>query len=97
MTSAALAALSRPSGASEYPARPVTVVTGYGVGSGGDQACRLLCDQLGKQLGQPFIVTPRPGAGNLLAGRVVKDAIPDGYTLFAGNPSVFSSDRKSVV
>lgn len=91
MTSAALAALSRPSGASEYPARPVTVVTGYGVGSGGDQACRLLCDQLGKQLGQPFIVTPRPGAGNLLAGRVVKDAIPDGYTLFAGNPSVFSS------
>lgn len=73
-----------------YPEKAVTIITGYGVGSGGDLATRLVAEQLGRQLGHPFIVQTRPGAGNILAARAVKDAPPDGYTLLAGNPSVFS-------
>lgn len=72
-----------------WPSRPVKIVTGYGVGSGGDLAVRLVAEQLGKQLGQPFVVEAKPGAGNLLAARLVKESAADGHTLFAGNPTVF--------
>ena len=87
---AALAACPFGTWAQDYPRRAVTIVTGYGLGSGGDLAIRVVADQLTKQLGRPFIVLAKPGAGNLLAARTVKDSPADGYTLFAGNPSVFS-------
>ncbi len=72
-----------------YPNKPVRILTGYGPGSGADLAIRLVAEQLSKQLGQPFVIEPRPGAGNLLAARIAKDAPADGYTLLAANPAAF--------
>lgn len=85
---AALAAAGVSRGQS-YPGRPVRIVAGYGAGSGADLAIRLVAEQLGKQLDQPVVIDTKPGGGNLLAARLVKDAPPDGYTLLAANPAVF--------
>lgn len=89
LAGAAAATIAAPSSAQSYPTRTVKIVTGYSVGSGGDLAVRVLAEQLGKEIGQTVIVEAKPGAGNLLAARAVKSAPPDGYTLFAGNPSSF--------
>lgn len=67
--------------ADEYPTRPVKIVIGFGPGSGTDIVARMLADELGKALGQPFIVENKPGAAAQIAANAVKAAKPDGYTL----------------
>jgi tripartite-type tricarboxylate transporter receptor subunit TctC len=42
---------------------------------------------LSEQLGQPFIIENRPGAGTNLATETVVTAAPDGYTLLMVNPA----------
>jgi tripartite-type tricarboxylate transporter receptor subunit TctC len=67
--------------AEPYPARPVRVIVGLAAGTSPDIIARLLVQRLSQQLGQPFFVENRPGAGtNLAAGMVVR-APPDGYSL----------------
>ena len=67
--------------AEDYPLRPVKIVIGFGPGSGTDIVARMLADELGKALGQPFIVENKPGAAAQIAANTVKAAKADGYTL----------------
>ena len=46
-----------------WPAKPITVVMGYGPGSGADIEARLYAPHLQAALGQPVIVEGKPGAG----------------------------------
>lgn len=79
---ALLLAVSLGAGAADdYPTRPVKIVIGFGPGSGTDIVARMLADELGKALGQPFIVENKPGAAAQIAANAVKAAKPDGYTL----------------
>jgi tripartite-type tricarboxylate transporter receptor subunit TctC len=68
------------SGAS-WPARPVKVVVPYATGGPADVYARFLAQRLGDQLGQPFVVENRPGAGAVIGTDAVAKAAPDGYTL----------------
>jgi tripartite-type tricarboxylate transporter receptor subunit TctC len=67
--------------AQEYPARSIKVVVPYTPGGSVDNTCRLITDQLQKQLGQSVIVENKPGASGMIGSMEVMRAAPDGYTL----------------
>lgn len=73
---------------SAFPNRAVKLVVPYAAGGGTDAFARLLAQALGKQVGQTVIVDNRPGAGGLLAGGVVAQSAPDGYTLVIDQSSI---------
>jgi tripartite-type tricarboxylate transporter receptor subunit TctC len=78
---AALSALLRPTSAHDYPTRPVHIIVGFAAGSAFDILARLIGQKLSDQLGQPFVVENRSGAGGSIATEAVARARPDGYTL----------------
>lgn len=67
-----------------YPNRPVRIIVAYAAGQGTDIATRYLADQLSKDLGQPFVIENKAGAGGNLGTELAKQAGPDGYTLTMG-------------
>jgi tripartite-type tricarboxylate transporter receptor subunit TctC len=66
--------------AQDWPNRPVTFVVPYAPGASNDTFTRMLANVLTKRLGQPFIVSNRPGAGGFIGTEAVAKAVPDGYT-----------------
>ena len=71
--------------AQDYPNKPVKIVVGFIPGSAADITARVLGSQMGKILGQQFVVENKPGAGSSLAADFGAHAAPDGYTLFLGS------------
>jgi tripartite-type tricarboxylate transporter receptor subunit TctC len=65
----------------EYPTKPIEVLVPYTPGSSMDIVARVVGDVLPKYLGQPMIVTNKPGAGGSLAAAEVISTRPDGYKL----------------
>ena len=78
---AVAAIVPRAAHAQPYPARPVRLVVGIAAGSAPDIFARLLGDWLSAQLGKPFIIENKPGAGTNIATEAVVRASADGYTL----------------
>lgn len=64
-----------------YPSRPVSLVHGFAAGGNADVMSRIMADQMSRDLGQPVVVEPKPGAGGNLASAFVAKAAADGYTL----------------
>jgi len=64
-----------------HPTRPITLTHGFAAGGNGDVVSRIVGDALGKRLGQPVVVEPRPGAGGNTASARLASSPPDGYTL----------------
>jgi tripartite-type tricarboxylate transporter receptor subunit TctC len=86
ISTVALALLAGLAGAAaeDYPSRPVRVIVGFGPGSSGDIAARVLSQKLGQLLGQQFVVENRTGAASNIATNYVAKAPRDGYTLLQG-------------
>jgi tripartite-type tricarboxylate transporter receptor subunit TctC len=75
--------------ATEWPARPVTVVVGYAAGGNTDVMARISSKALTDKLKQSFVIENRIGAGGALAANFVAQSAPDGYTLlFAAAPQI---------
>ena len=75
----------------QYPEKPVTILTGYGVGSPGDLIARGLATAARAHFPQPLVVMNRPGASGTLAISEMVRAKPDGYMLglaTAGNLTI---------
>ena len=68
----------------QYPDKPVTILTGYGPGSTGDQIARGLAKAALGHFPQPLVVTNRPGESGTLAISEALRAKPDGYVLALG-------------
>lgn len=68
-------------GTQTWPSRPVTVVIPFAAGVTADIMARSMVEHLSAELGQPFVVENRSGAGGNLAGAAVAKAAPDGYTI----------------
>jgi tripartite-type tricarboxylate transporter receptor subunit TctC len=64
-----------------YPSRQVTLVHGFAAGGNADTMSRIMADQLSKDMGQPFVVEAKPGAGGNIASAFVAKAPADGYTV----------------
>src|SRR5262245_44230059 len=78
---AALPALSRIAWAQTYPTRPVRIIVAFPAGQATDTIARLMGQSLSEQLGQPFVIENRTGAGGNIGTESVVRATPDGYTL----------------
>lgn len=72
---------------SDYPNRPIEVVTPYAPGGGGDILITAYKDKAAKILGQPIISIFKPGAGGATGTAFVAQAKADGYTLLMGTNS----------
>ena len=77
---------------SDFPNRPITIVVPFPPGGTADMLPRLVAEQLPELLGQPVVVTNRPGAAGMLGADFVSRANPDGYTLLVVPPHFFISD-----
>jgi tripartite-type tricarboxylate transporter receptor subunit TctC len=69
--------------AETYPARPITVVVPFPAGGASDVVARIVTEQMGKSLGQTFVIENVGGAGGTIGSARVAAAAPDGYTLLA--------------
>ena len=59
---------------SDWPSRPVRLISPYGAGGANDISARILAEQLERRLGQQFIVENKPGAGTRIANEFVARA-----------------------
>jgi len=84
---AALIVAVTPSGAADWPTRPVRLILTLGAGSGTDIGARLLADRLTQRWGQPVIVDNRPGGDGLVAINAFVTAHDDHVLLFAPSSS----------
>lgn len=75
-----------------YPNRPVKMIVPFPAGTATDLAARMVGQQLGSALGQPFVIENKPGAGGSIAAMEVIRAAPDGYTLLFSSNSAISSN-----
>jgi tripartite-type tricarboxylate transporter receptor subunit TctC len=73
---AAAQALAQP-----YPARPVRMLVPFAAGGTVDIVARLIGARLAEELGQPFVIENRGGAGGTIATALVAKSPGDGYTL----------------
>lgn len=80
----ALPSLKSAAWAEAYPVRPVRLLVGFPPGGQVDIVARVAAQWLGERLGQTVVIENRPGGGGTLGAGLVANALPDGYTLFAG-------------
>jgi len=73
-----------------WPTRPVRIVIPFGAGGPIDTVGRMLAEPLREQLGQPFVIDNRPGAGGSIGIRAVVQAPPDGWVLLLTSASLAS-------
>ncbi|WP_342727905.1 tripartite tricarboxylate transporter substrate binding protein [Bradyrhizobium sp. B097] len=67
--------------AEDYPARPVRIIVPFGPGGPADVVARQIGSILQQDLGQPFVVENRTGAGGVIGTLEVAKASAVGYTL----------------
>lgn len=74
--------------ASDYPARPITLIVPYPAGGGNDVIARLVATKMSVSLGQPIVIENRGGAGSTIGTRGVARSAPDGYTVLIATSSL---------
>jgi tripartite-type tricarboxylate transporter receptor subunit TctC len=64
-----------------YPDKPVRVIVPVAAGGSTDIIARIVLNRFGENIGRPFVIDNRAGAGGILGNEIVATARPDGYTL----------------
>ena len=64
-----------------YPSRPVRFLIPAPPGGTVDHIARLIAPSLSEQLGKPFVIDNRAGAGGVIAAEMLAHAAPDGHTI----------------
>lgn len=74
-----------------WPAKPVRVIVPYPAGGVVDVMTRAVTIRLATDLGQPFVVESKPGAGANIAAEFVANTAADGYTLLVSAPYIINN------
>ena len=90
LAAGALAALPSRLRAQAFPARPIRVIIPLAAAGATDVAIRMVLDEMGRDLGQTFIVENQPGASGLVGMRAGARAVADGYTILGVNDSIMT-------
>lgn len=72
-----------------FPSKPITIVVPFAPGGSLDGTARILAEHMRDTLGQPVLVSNRPGAGSSVGARAVATSPADGYTLFFASGSAY--------
>ena len=83
--------------AEKYPAKPIIFLVPLEAGSSADMAARILAGKLQAQLGQPVVVTNKPGAGSSIGNRELYNAKPDGYTIGMSTAAIFMNKLQGLL
>ena len=70
---------------SDYPNRPVRLIAAAAPGGNPDVLARLLSQKLSGAFGKAFVVENVPGAGGVVAAKMVAATPPDGHVLMLGD------------
>jgi tripartite-type tricarboxylate transporter receptor subunit TctC len=89
---AALAALSTPANAQDWPNRPITLVVPYAAGGPVDTLARIIAVRMSELLGQQLVIENVGGAGGMTGTARVAKAAPDGYTLLLSGSAVLAQN-----
>jgi tripartite-type tricarboxylate transporter receptor subunit TctC len=73
--------------AGEYPERPIRLFLPFPAGGAVDVVARVVTSRMAEQLGRPFVIENRAGAGGVIATDATAKAAPDGYTLLLTSPN----------
>lgn len=90
------ALMSAPAFAQQYPSRPITLVVSFAAGSGTDGVARIVGQKLSERLKQPVVIDNKAGANGQIAAEFVKNAKPDGYTLWMTTNTTHSANPSLV-
>jgi tripartite-type tricarboxylate transporter receptor subunit TctC len=71
----------------QYPDRPIRLILPFPAGGAVDLVARLVTAKMSEDLGRPFVIDNRAGAGGSLAADATAKAQPDGYTLLLTTPN----------
>ena len=74
-------------GFAEYPERPIRLLLPFPPGGAVDIVARVMTAKMSEDLGQPFIIENKSGAGGIIATDAVAKSPPDGYTLLLATPN----------
>lgn len=88
-------ALIGKSAAQPWPSRTMTIISGFGAGSGVDVLARDIAKAISNELHQPVIVEDRPGANGNIAAAATAKAAPDGYTFLLATPGIEFANKYS--
>jgi tripartite-type tricarboxylate transporter receptor subunit TctC len=79
-TASALAALTAPAAAQEWPSKPLRLVIPYPPGGPSDVSTRIVMERAGQILGQPMIFDNKAGASGMIGAEFVKNQPVDNHT-----------------
>ena len=68
--------------AQSWPAKPIRVILPGPAGGLIDVGSRAVSDALQRELGQTWLIDPRPGGSGIVGAQMMLSAPPDGYTLY---------------
>ena len=71
----------------EYPERPIRLLLPFPAGGAVDIVARTMTAKMSEDLGKPFIIENKSGAGGIIATDAVAKSPPDGYTLLLATPN----------
>ncbi len=77
-----MAASAAADAVSDYPTRPITVTTPTAAGGGTDIVARIVSEKMSSLLGQPIVISNKPGAGGVIGNQAMLREKNDGYSLF---------------
>ena len=84
--------LVRAQDAATFPDHPVRIIVSTAAGGGVDAFARIVTQKMSVDLGQPFPVENRAGAGGSVGADAVFHSTPDGYTLLASQPAPITTN-----
>src|SRR3954466_8736589 len=73
-----------------YPNKPIRWVVPFQPGGGTDMVARPVAAKLTDRIGQQILYDNRGGGGGVIAGEIVANANPDGYTLLVAAVAVMT-------
>lgn len=87
IAAAGFVALSIAPAFADYPERPMRLLLPFPPGGAVDIVARLVSEKMASDLGKPFVIENKAGAGGILATDAVAKAEADGYTLLITTPN----------